>query len=44
MYLFLVVLYLHLSISNGFVSYKMYDKRNDFDISLTDFGFTCVYF
>ena len=23
---------LHLSISNGFVSYKVYDKRDDFDI------------
>ena len=25
---------LHLSISNGFVSSKIYDKRNDFDSSL----------
>ena len=27
-------LYLHLSISNGFVSSKIYDKRDDFDFDI----------
>ena len=30
-------LYLHLSISNGFVSSKIYDKRDDFDFDIVDF-------
>ena len=30
---------LHLSISNGFVSSKMYDKRNDFDFGIVNFPF-----
>ena len=30
---------LHLSISNGFVSYKIYDKRNDFDFDIVNFPF-----
>ena len=30
---------LHLSISNGFVSSKIYDKRNDFDFDIVDFPF-----
>ena len=30
---------LHLSISNGFVSYKMYDKREDFDFDIVNFPF-----
>ena len=30
---------LHLSISNGFVSSKMYDKRNDFDVDIVNFPF-----
>ena len=31
--------YLHLSISNGFVSSKIYDKRNDFDFDIVNFAF-----
>ena len=27
---------LHLSISNGFVSYKIYDKRDDFDFDIVN--------
>ena len=27
-------MYLHLSISNGFVSSKIYDKRDDFDFDI----------
>ena len=30
---------LHLSISNGFVSSKIYDKRDDFNFDLVDFPF-----
>ena len=30
---------LHLSISNGFVSSKIYDKRNDFDFEIVNFPF-----
>ena len=30
---------LHLSISNGFVSSKIYDKRDDFDFGLVNFPF-----
>ena len=30
---------LHLSISNGFVSSKIYDKRNDFDLDIVNFPF-----
>ena len=30
---------LHLSISNGFVSSKIYDKRDDFDSDLINFPF-----
>ena len=30
---------LHLSISNGFVSYKIYDKRGDFDFDIVNFSF-----
>ena len=32
-------LYLHLSISNGFVSSKIYDKRDDFDFDTVNFPF-----
>ena len=32
-------LYLHLTISDGFVSYKMYDKRDDFDFDIVNFPF-----
>ena len=32
-------LYLHLSISNGFVSSKVYDKRNYFDFDIVNFPF-----
>ena len=28
----------HLSISNGFVSSKIYDKRDDFDLDIVIFG------
>ena len=31
--------YLHLSISNGFVSFKIYDKRDDFDSDIVNFPF-----
>ena len=30
---------LHLSISNGFVSSKIYDKRDDFDFDIVKFPF-----
>ena len=30
---------LHLSISNGFVSSKIYDKRGDFDFDIVNFPF-----
>ena len=30
-------LYLHLSITNGFVSFKIYDKRDDFDFDIVNF-------
>ena len=30
---------LHLSISNGFVSFKIYDKRDDFDFDTANFPF-----
>ena len=30
---------LHLSVSNGFVSSKMYDKRDDFDFDIVNFPF-----
>ena len=30
---------LYLSISNGFVSYKIYDKRDDFDFDIVNFQF-----
>ena len=30
---------LHLSISNGFVSSKIYDKRDDFDFDVVNFPF-----
>ena len=30
---------LHLSISNGFVSFKIYDKRDDFDFEIVNFSF-----
>ena len=30
---------LHLSISNGFVSSKIYDKRDDFDFNIVNFPF-----
>ena len=33
------VLDLHLSISNGFVSSKIYNKRNDFDFDIVNFPF-----
>ena len=33
------VLDLHLSISNGFVSSKIYDKRDDFDFDIVNFPF-----
>ena len=32
-------LYLHLSISNGFVSSKIYDMRDDFDFDIVNFPF-----
>ena len=31
---------LHLSISNGFVSSKIYDKRDDFDFAIVNFPFS----
>ena len=30
---------IHLSISNGFVSYKIYDKRDDFEFDIVNFLF-----
>ena len=30
---------LHLSFSNGFVSSKIYDKRDDFDFDIVNFPF-----
>ena len=30
---------LHLSVSNGFVSFKIYDKRDDFDFDIVNFPF-----
>ena len=30
---------LHLSVSNGFVSSKIYDKRHDFDFDIVNFPF-----
>ena len=30
---------LHLSFSNGFVSSKIYDKRDDFDLDIVNFSF-----
>ena len=30
---------LHLSISNGFISSKIYDKRDDFDFDIVNFLF-----
>ena len=30
---------LHLSVANGFVSYKIYDKRDDFDFDIVNFPF-----
>ena len=30
---------LHLSVSNGFVSSKIYDKRVDFDVDIVNFPF-----
>ena len=35
---------LHLSISNGFVSSKIYDKRDDFDFDIVSFPFLMVTF
>ena len=35
---------LHLSISNGFVSFKIYDKRDNFDIDTVNFPFLEVTF
>ena len=32
-------LYLHLSVSNGFVSTKIYDKRDDFDFDIVNFPY-----
>ena len=34
-----IFLDLHLSISNGFVSSKIYDKRDDFDFDIVNFPF-----
>ena len=39
-----VLLDLHLSISNGFVSTKIYDKRDDFDFDIVNFQFWMVTF
>ena len=33
------ILTLHLSIANGFVSSKSYDKRDDFDFDIVNFSF-----
>ena len=35
---------LHLSISNGFVSSKIYDKRDDFDFDIDNFPFWMAMF
>ena len=35
---------LHLSISNGFVSSKIYNKRDDFDFDIVNFQFLMVTF
>ena len=35
---------LHLSVSNGFVSPKIYDKRDDFDFDIVNFPFLMVTF
>ena len=35
---------LHLSISNGFVASKIYDKRDDFDFDIVNFPFWMVTF
>ena len=35
---------LHLSISNGFISSKIYDKRDDFDFDIVNFPFLVVTF
>ena len=32
-------LYLHLSISDGFIKTKIYDKRDDFDFDIVNFPF-----
>ena len=32
--------FMHLSISNGFVLSKIYDKRDDFDFDMVNFPFT----
>ena len=32
-------LHVHLSIANGFVSSKIYDKRDDFDFDIVNFSF-----
>ena len=37
------ILDLHLSISNGFVSSKIYDKRDDFDFDIVKFPFSPFY-
>ena len=35
---------LHLSVANGFVSSKIYDKRDDFDFDIVNFPFWMVTF
>ena len=35
---------LHLSVANGFVSSKIYDKRDDFDFDIVNFHFWMVTF
>ena len=35
---------LHLSVANGFVSSKIYDKRDDFDFGIVNFPFLVVTF
>ena len=34
-----MILDLHLSVANGFVSSKIYDKRDDFDFDIVNFPF-----
>ena len=34
-----IYIYLHLSISNSYVSSKIYDKRDDFDFDIVNFPF-----